>query len=127
MGKTILLFLVLGCILYLLYRNGYLITNMKKAVMFVGTRRGNQATFSSCSGYMKRMVRFKENKPYHFSLSSELTKGEMSVELLDSKKQQIMCLNENQRSADIVIDKKKQYYLVFRFRAATGNYDLRWD
>lgn len=127
MSKTVLLLLALGCVLYLLYINGYLVTNMKKAVMYIETRRGTHATFSACTGYTKRMVRFKESRPYHFTLSSELTKGELSVELLHSKKHQIMFLNGNQRNADLAIDKNKRYYLVVRFHSATGNYDLHWN
>ena len=127
MSKTVLLLLALGCVLYLLYINGYLVTNRKKAVMYIETRRGTHATFSACTGYTKRMVRFKESRLYHFTLSSELTKGKLSVELLHSEKHQIMCLNENQRNADLAIDKNKRYYLVVRFHSATGNYALHWN
>ena len=36
---TILIFPTLGISLYLLYINGYLMTNVKKAVMYIGSYR----------------------------------------------------------------------------------------
>ena len=127
MNNTIVISLILAGIIYLLYINGYLVTNAKRAVVFVGSMRGNKATFSSCTGYIKRIVRFKVNKTYTFTLETELTKGEMTVDLLDSNKQEIICLNSYNRSATIAVEKYKRYYLVFRFKSATGKYVLNWE
>lgn len=129
MDKIILfiLFLAFGCLCYFLYINGYMITNMKRAIMYVESQRGKHASFDSCTGFTRRVVKFKESRRYHVSFSSELRKGEVSVELLDAKKQQIMHLTRTQQSVDIDIDKTKRYYLVVRFKSATGKYDLHWD
>ena len=129
MDKIILfvLFAAFGCLCYFLYINGYMITNMKGAIMYMESQRGKHASFDSCTGYTKRVARFKESKRYHVSFSSELRKGEVSVELLDAKKQQIMHLTGTQQSIEIDIDKTKRYYLVVRFKSATGKYDLHWD
>lgn len=40
MGKIIILFLSLGLVFYILYVQGVLIVNTKRAVMFVGSIRG---------------------------------------------------------------------------------------
>ena len=104
-----------------------MVTSAKTAVSFVGSLRGNKAAFSSCNGYMKRIVRFKEDKSYSFVLEAELTKGEITVELLDSAKQPIMCLSSNNPRAALALEKNKRYYLVFRFSSATGKYTLSWD
>ena len=98
--------------------------NSKSAVSFFGSTRGNSARFTSCSGYMKRIVRFKADGTYTFILDADLSKGDMSVELLDSTKQKIMQLNCANRSASITVEKKKKYYLVINFRSATGRYAL---
>ena len=129
MDKIILfiLFLAFGCLCYFLYINGYMITNMKRAIMYVESQRGKHASFDSCTGFTRRVVKFKESRRYHVSFSSELRKGEVSVELLDAKKQQIMHLTRTQQSVDIDIDKTKRYYLVVRFKSATGKYDLHWN
>ncbi len=127
MGKTIAIILILAGILYLLYINGYLIINAKRAVSFVGSTRGSKATFSSCTGHIKRVVRFNADKICTFTLETELTNGEVTVELLDSAKQKIMCLNSINRSSAIAVKKNKRYYWVFRFKSATGKYVLNWD
>ena len=94
MDKIILFifFLAFGCLCYFLYINGYMITNMKGAIMYVESQRGKHASFDSCTGYTRRVARVKESRRYQVSFSSELRKGEVSVELLDAKKQQIMHL-----------------------------------
>lgn len=78
-------------------------------------------------GYMKRVMKFKENKGYHFTLDSELQKGELEVQILDSLKQPIAILNHIHADAVVDADKKGRYYLVFTFKSASGNYELRWE
>lgn len=110
MVKAVLLIIFLTGIFIFLYNMGYMVINSKSAVSYVGSMKGNGATFTSCSGYIKRIVRFKEDKTYTFILDAELTKGDMSVELLDSAKQKIMCLNRFNPSAVIDVAKNKKYY-----------------
>lgn len=124
MVKAVLLFIILTGIFYFLYNMGYMVINSKSAVSYVGSMKGTGATFTSCSGYIKRIVRFKEDKTYTFVLNAELTKGDMSVELLDSAKQKIMCLTQSDPYAVIDVVKNKRYYLVVNFKSATGRYSL---
>lgn len=124
MVKAVLLIIILVGIFVFLYNQGYMVINSKSAVSFIGSTRGNSARFTSCSGYMKRIVRFKADGTYTFILDADLSKGDMSVELLDSTKQKIMQLNCANRSASITVEKKKKYYLVINFRSATGRYAL---
>ena len=127
MGKAIVIILIAIYIMYILYTNGYLIIKAKRAVSFVGSMRGRKAYFSSCSGYIKRIVKFKEDKTYIFTLEAELTKGEMTAELLDSEKRVIICLNSYNKSAAAALEKGKRYCLILRFKSATGKYMLKWD
>ncbi len=117
----------ISVLLYLLYIFGFLVVNNKRAVTYVGSMRGNQAVFSSCTGCIRRVVRFREEKTYAVTLETELTAGEMSVELLDSGRRQLLCLNSGSRSAAIPVEKGRCYTLVFRFASATGKYILHWD
>ena len=129
MLKSIVIVIIFGSLFYLLYVNGYMIINAKRAVMFVGSIRGNgkcKASFSTCDGYMKRVIRFKENKTNNFNLKCQLSTGTLFVELLDSNKQKIMNLNNNYQSANINVERNKKYYLVFKFQSVTGNYELSW-
>ena len=119
----ILAVVMLGIFMFL-YSQGYMVFKSISAVTFVGSTKGNSASFSSCSGYMKRVIKFKEDGTYTFVLDAELSKGDMSIELIDSTKLKIMQLNCSNRSASITVEKMKKYYLIINFRSATGRYAL---
>ena len=127
MVKMIALWLVLGVAFYLLYSNGYLAMASKRAVMYVGSKRGKAAKFSSCSGYTKRIIKVQETKQYRFSLDCNLTAGTVLVEVLDTSKKTILTLDETHRYAAVDMEKGKQYNLIVRFKSASGDYVLDWN
>lgn len=120
-----LLVTILVAVFVFLYSQGYLAITSKSAVTFIGSARGNSASFTSCSGFIKRIVRFKGDGIHSFVLDSELCKGDMSVELLDSAKNRVMLLTPVNHNASIAVEKKKKYYLIINFKSATGRYSLR--
>ena len=107
-----------------LYDQGYMVIKSTSAVMFVGSAKGTSARFTSCNGSMKRVVRFESDGTYRYFLDAELTKGALSVELLDAAKEKIMHLDCASPSAAVTVEGKKKYYLVIRFQSATGRYAL---
>ena len=107
-----------------LYNRGYMVFKSIRAVAFIGSAKGNRAQVTSCTGYIKRIVRFKTDGIYTFLLDAELSKGDMLVELLDSTKQKIMQLNCSNKNASITVEKNKKYYLVIHFKSATGRYAI---
>ena len=127
MVKMIALWLVLGVALYMLYSNGYLAMASKRAVMYVGSKRGKAAKFSSCSGYTKRIIKVQETKQYRFSLDGNLTAGTILVEVLDASKKPILSLDETHRCAAVDMEKGKRYDLIVRFKSASGDYVLDWN
>ena len=127
MVKMIALWLVLGVALYMLYSNGYLAMASKRAVMYVGSKRGKAAKFSSCSGYTKRIIKVQETKQYRFSLDCNLTAGTVLVEVLDASKKPILSLDETHRCAAVDMEKGKRYNLIVRFKSASGDYVLDWN
>ena len=127
MVKMIALWLVLGVAFYLLYSNGYLAMASKRAVMYVGSKRGKAAKFSSCSGYTKRIIKVQETKQYSFSLDCNLTAGTILVEVLDTSKKPILSLDETHRCAAVDMEKGKRYNLIVRFKSASGDYVLDWN
>ena len=127
MVKMIALWLVLGVAFYMLYSNGYLAMASKRAVMYVGSKRGKAAKFSSCSGYTKRIIKVQETKQYRFSLDCNLTAGTILVEVLDASKKPILSLDETHRCAAVDMEKGKRYNLIVRFKAASGDYVLDWN
>ena len=122
-----ILCLVMGVGMYLLYLNGWMILSSKSAVSFVGSKRGTAASFSRCSGSIRRIVRFKESKTYTFTLDSALTSGEMTVSLLGADKKELLRLSSAQPCVAAELEKNQRYTLILRLSRATGRYGLRWE
>ena len=53
--------------------------------------------------------------------------GDISAEIYDMLKQTAVRLNSEVREGCIHAEKGKRYYLVIRFRSATGGYVLRYS
>ena len=124
MWKFVLLAVFLTGLFVFLYNQGYMIVKSYSAVTFIGSARGTGARFTSCNGYLKRIIRFKEEGNRTFILDAELSKGDLSVELLDSAKQRIMKLDCVNNSASVTVERNKKYYLVVNFKSATGRYSI---
>ena len=128
--KAILILLLLPVIYYVLYINGYMITGSKSAKVFVGKNRGTNtfwSQFVECSGRLKKVARFRKSKEYKFHLDVGLATGTISVELLDKEKNVIMSLAPETPNASVNVDKKKKYYMVYKFEDATGSYEMTWE
>lgn len=124
MWKFLILAVLMAGIFVFLYNRGHMVVKSLSAVTFIGSPKGTGASFSSCSGYMKQIVRFRESGTRDYYLDAELSKGDILVELLDSDKQSIMKLNRENNQASITVECKKKYYLVVNFISATGCYSL---
>ena len=124
MWKFLILAVLMAGIFVFLYNSGYMVVKSLSAVTFIGSPKGTGASFSSCNGYMKRIVRFRESGTRDYYLDAELSKGDIFVELLDSDKQSIMKLNRENNQASITVESKKKYYFVVNFKSATGRYSL---
>ena len=48
--------------MWLLYQNGLMVVNSKRAVSFVGRDRGRRASFTACTGTIRRIVRFPHSR-----------------------------------------------------------------
>lgn len=124
MWKFLILAVLMAGIFVFLYNRGYMVAKSLSAVTFIGSSKGAGANFTSCSGYIKRIIRFRESGTLYYYLDAELSKGDILVELLDSDKQSIMKLNRENNHASITVESKKKYYLVVNFKSATGRYSL---
>lgn len=124
------IFLLMGVLFYLLYIGGIMTVQQKQAAKFIGatSRRNNscEAMFSCCDGYIKKVIRFKENREYQFCLKSDISKGEVTVEIQNKSKEVILLLTQNNPEDSLVIDKSQRYYLVFCFQNASGEYEFNY-
>ena len=128
--KAILILVLLPVIFYVLYSNGYMVLGSKSAKIFVGKNRGTNAywsQFGECTGELKKVARFRTSKVYKFRLDVGLAEGTVFVELLDKEKNVIMKLTPENLEANVTVDKKQKYYMVYKFEHATGSYELTWE
>lgn len=119
----------LPIIFYLLWINGYMVLNTKRAVLFVGSARGDhrcKINFISCSGSVKKVIKFNESRSYIFHFKNIITRGTVSVELLNKNKEVKLKLNPSIPTGVLIVDRKERYYLVLRFDKADGEYELTW-
>lgn len=126
MIELILGFVVILGIYYVLYMNGVVSLNGKKAATFMGAPGGKRASFSMCNGATKRVIKFKESKTYEFIFTPELSKGDISLTLLDTNKKKVLVLNNNTRTGSVEAEAGKRYFMIIQFRTASGKYEIDW-
>jgi len=126
MIKLLIIFLLVFALIYVLYMNGLIPITVKSAVMFIGGTRCKKAIFTSCNGYIKRIVKLEGDRVYNFTLNSNLTAGTMSVELIDKNKQTVLQLNQMKNSERFITQKGMRYTLIIRFHSASGQYEMDW-
>ena len=114
--------------IYLLYRQGYVVTKSIAAVLFMlrPGRNSDKATLNSCNGWVRHRVRFRESGVYSFTFDSQLTGGDAEVLLLDKNHRQLLRLNRYLSAGQTEIDKTARYYLRWEFKSATGKCELNW-
>ena len=127
MIAPIFLTLLIIAVAYFLYSEGIGTCNMKFSLMDMTSFDGCRSRFSSCSGYMKRVVRFKEDRIYRFDLTLSLSKGDFFIELLDPNGNAVLKLDKDTPTTSAEVSSGVRYRLVFRFRSASGSYKLSWD
>lgn len=86
-----------------------------------------RAALTSCSGWVRHAVKFRESGTYEFTLDSELSQGSAEVYLLDGKKQPQFKLSLLNSSQEIYLEAKSKCYLRWEFKSASGKCELRWQ
>ena len=86
-----IVFISMLVLFYFLWVNGYMILNAKRALLFVGSLRGKnkcEVSFSSCSGYVKKVIKFNESREYTFKLDGDVSKGSIHV-IVENKNEEL--------------------------------------
>lgn len=126
----VLLVVGMPILFYLLWIKGYLVINTKRAMLFVGSIRGKdrcKIRFSACSGVVKRVLNFSEMRKYTFNFHGEITKGDVSIEILNREKEVKLQLSPSAPTGTLLPEEKERYYLVMKFQRADGEYELTWN
>ena len=123
---SLIFFLALGAVIYLLYRRGLAVTKCIAAVLFVFRpgRDADRVKLNSCTGWVRHVGRFQQGRVYEFFLESRLSKGTAEVFLLDRKKRPLLQLNGQSPTGTVKLEGR--YDLRWEFQNATGQCELRW-
>ena len=111
------------------YWGSIAITKCIRAILFVFLpgKNKDKLTLNTCTGWVKHMGRFYENRTYTFVLDAQLTKGDAEVRLLNKEKQPLLKLSKQVPSQTIDLDgAKSRYYLRWEFQNASGTCELHW-
>ena len=125
-----ILLIGLGVLFYVLYDRGYMPVKSMSAIHFIGNMGAGtnkaSAAFGSATGQIKRVLRFKESKPYEFTFKGKISKGTVQAYVLESNKIPELVLDSECPSGIVHAVKGQRYYLVIRFQNASGEYTLSW-
>ena len=130
---VIVLAVVTLCIalLYLLYINAFLVIRAMSALVFLSTTRWwstrPSAKVRSCTGYARKVLKFKESRTYQFSFTSKLSKGSVTAEIQGRNQETLLLLDSEHANGALDVKAGERYYLVVRFKGATGRFELSWS
>ena len=119
--------LLLGGGLWWMYVRGWIAVQMKRAMLFMGSIRGDKARFSGCTGYVKRRFPVKESRMHRFDLDLQLSSGKVWVELLDGRKNALLRLDSQNSSGTVDLERGEVYLLVIRYQSASGEHRLTYE
>ncbi len=126
---VIAIFALLLPVFYLLWVNGYLAINAKRAVLYVGNGGKNfsGATVKGCTGYVKRVFKMKNSGTYQFNLELVEDCGEIIVILQDKLKNDIAIFDSQRTEKSLYMEGNEIYYLKFTYKKASGTVKLSWQ
>ena len=123
---------VLVIVFYILYVNGLMVISVKKALFFRGDSLGvmknsTRAEFSSCSGYLKRILKFKETGVYEFRSQMEIESGSAAIVIVDDKGIPVVTADSENTSQRAQIEKGRKYHIIVKLKKAKGRYAFSWN
>mgnify|MGYP006976895409 CR=1 FL=1 len=119
---------VLGVVIYLLYRQGFMVTKRLAAILFVYRpgRKKERVRLDTCTGWVRHAGRFQKGRTYDLTLQCQLSKGSANVLLLNKKEQALLKLDGQSPCGRVKLEEDSRYYLRWEFQSATGQCELHW-
>ena len=117
--------------MYLLYDNGYLLVQAKRALTFIGSGMGKRDyfafQFTGCTGYVSRVLRVKESATYTVTLNATLSKGTVRFTMLDGARTPLLVLTPERNSGKVYLETGMRYHIRMDFTHASGDSRARWE
>ena len=120
---TVIVLIVLLISLYLLYESGIIALQSKRAMLFAASLNGMKAKFSSCTGKITRIVRFREKREYTVRFERSAEKGAVLLALTDREGHTLIESGEEE-SYTLSPEPGKRYKLCVRMEKASGSYKI---
>ena len=119
-----------AALLAALYYAGVLPVQQKRALSYIGTgsfqKRCFGASFTGCTGWIRRTLRVKESRSYSFRLSGHVQEGTVRA-AVQKGSDPLLTLTADNPTATVFLEKGTVYRLEIRFQSASGDYQLEWD
>lgn len=125
----IIIFMVIFAgVMVFLYFNGIIETTCKAALVFFHERTGQSEKFqmNRCTGTLKRIMKFKEEGTYEFTLDYSFAKGSAEAVILDRQKVEMARLDGDCCRTAFFVNKGERYYIKWKFSSASGECELKW-
>ena len=118
-----------AALLAALYYAGVLPVQQKRALSYIGTGSFQKhcfgASFTGCTGWIRRTLRVKESRSYSFRLSGHIQEGAVRA-TLQKGSESLLTLTADNPTATVFLEKGTFYRLEVRFQSASGDYQLEW-
>ena len=122
MLTTIAIFAALLLALYVLYQFGLITLDVKRSTVYIASQLSSRARYRSCTGTVRRILRFREAKSVSFTLNASLEKGTVTVDI--SGGDQHLLLDAENPSATLSVQPGVRYTQIIRFNDATGEHTI---
>ena len=125
--KALLMILLGGAIGWYMWISGIGVMQSKMAVAFVGRRGVNHwgASMTAATGWTKRVLPLKAGCKYRLYFESDLTDGDIIVEIIHNGKV-VKTFDGKNRTATLPAEKGR-YIIGTKFKKASGDYTLKWE
>lgn len=120
--NAVMIILLLLLALFVLYQCGLITFDIKRSTVYIATQLCSRARYRSCTGTVRRILRFREAKDVSFSLNASLEKGTVTVEI--SGGAQHLLLDAENSSGTLSVRPGVKYTQVIRFSDATGEHTI---
>jgi len=111
-------------LIYLAYLEGFVVTQVKSAVLYNEKNRGKIVRFMACDGYTKRVLKFNKQGVVSLEFKANILSGNVSIEILNKAKEPIICMNRLNTLDTMIVDLNQRYYLKAIYENADGNFEL---
>ena len=121
--KILLIFCIVGGLVYILYTKGFMFFESKTALVFRGIQKKGcfGAKFKKCNGITKKVITVKERR--QFTYIAELEKGGVYATVTARDKSAEYRFDDD---TPVHIISPGRYTITTHFDSASGSYMLKW-